>query len=158
MVYIVRTAQGYPVSWVTFGKCTQGPKYFAIKTCFKIAYRDSVGERVALADLVQRPPEKLPAAGLLGPVWAVVAVLRVLADGMPLRPLRHPPEHVLQLDRRLHLRIKKKDNCVFNIKVTSHLRVVCHLSDTKSWKSPTVLFYIFLRTQELGADSCHSPS
>ena len=73
------------------------------------SYRHSVGEGVALADLVERPPEELPAAaaGLLGPVGAVVAVLRVLADGMPLRPLRHPPEHVLQLDRRLHLRIKK---------------------------------------------------
>ena len=71
------------------------------------SHRDGVGEGVALADLIQRPPEQLPAAGtgLLGP-GAVLA--GGLADGMPLGPLRHPPEHVLQLDRRLYLRKMKQ--------------------------------------------------
>ena len=63
------------------------------------SHRDSAGEGGALADLIQRPPEELPSGFL--------AVLRPavgrLADGMPLRALGHPPEHVLQLDRRLHL-------------------------------------------------------
>ena len=74
----------------------------------------SVGERGSLAYLIQRPPEELP-AGLL-------ALLRSLADGVPLRPLRHPPEHVLQLDRRLHLGKMEKWRFQYRVSIPSLVR------------------------------------